>query len=52
MQEPASRRTTVYFDPELHAALRLKAAQSNRSVSEIGRPYIESFTRSGTKRSS
>lgn len=30
-----SCRSTVYFDPELHKALRLKAAQENRSLSEI-----------------
>jgi hypothetical protein len=30
-----SRRSTVYFDPQVHAALRLKAAQSNRSVSDL-----------------
>ena len=30
-----SKRTTIYFDPQLHAALRLKAAHSNRSVSDI-----------------
>jgi len=30
-----SRRSTVYFDPQLHAALRLKAAQTNRSLSDI-----------------
>lgn len=30
-----SKRSTVYFDPQLHAALRLKAAHTNRSVSEI-----------------
>ena len=29
------RRATVYFDPDLHQALRLKAAVSSRSVSEI-----------------
>jgi plasmid stability protein len=28
-------RSTVYLDPELHHALRLKAAQSRRSMSEI-----------------
>jgi plasmid stability protein len=31
----ASKRATVYFDPDLHAALRLKAATSDRSLSEI-----------------
>ena len=28
-------RTTVYFDPNLHKALRLKAAQTERSVSDL-----------------
>jgi plasmid stability protein len=30
-----SKRSTIYFDPELHRALRLKAASTSRSVSEI-----------------
>jgi plasmid stability protein len=30
-----SKRSTIYFDPELHRALRLKAAETHRSVSEI-----------------
>lgn len=30
-----ARRSTVYFQPELHRALRLKAAASQRSISEI-----------------
>jgi len=29
------KRATVYFDPELHQALRVKSAVSSRSVSEI-----------------
>lgn len=33
--DTTSRRTTVYFDPELHRALRLKAAESDRSISEL-----------------
>jgi hypothetical protein len=32
---PEPRRTTVYLDPELHRALRLKSAASEVSVSEI-----------------
>lgn len=28
-------RSTVYIDPELHRALRLKSAHSRRSMSEI-----------------
>jgi len=30
-----SKRATVYFDPEIHRALRLKAAETDRSISEI-----------------
>jgi hypothetical protein len=30
-----SQRSTVYFDPDMHKALRLKAAEENRSISEI-----------------
>ena len=33
--EDSSKRATVYFDPDLHQALRLKAAVSSRSISEI-----------------
>lgn len=35
MSTPDPVRSTVYLDPELHHALRLKAAQSRRSMSEI-----------------
>lgn len=31
----ASKRATVYFEPALHKAIRLKAAHTHRSVSEI-----------------
>ena len=34
MTEPA-KRSTIYFDPTLHHALRIKAAHTNRSVSEL-----------------
>ena len=30
-----SKRATVYFEPSLHKALRLKAAQTDRSVSDL-----------------
>jgi hypothetical protein len=30
-----AKRATVYFDPDLHQALRVKSAISSRSVSEI-----------------
>jgi hypothetical protein len=31
----APRRATVYFDPQLHKALRLKAAATERSLSDL-----------------
>ncbi len=31
----AARRATVYLDPELHKALRLKAVETSRSVSDL-----------------
>ena len=34
MEDPP-KRATVYFDPDLHQALRMKAAVSSRSISEI-----------------
>jgi len=30
-----SKRVTVYFDSQLHAALRLKAAHTDRTVSDL-----------------
>ena len=30
-----SKRSTVYFDPVIHRALRLKAAETDRSVSDL-----------------
>ncbi len=30
-----SKRSTVYFEPELHQALRIKAASTRRSLSEV-----------------
>jgi len=29
------RRVTVYFEPEIHRVLRLKAAETDRSVSQL-----------------
>ena len=31
----ALKRATVYFDPSLHKALRVKAAQTDHSLSEL-----------------
>ncbi|MCX6096782.1 MAG: CopG family transcriptional regulator [Candidatus Bipolaricaulota bacterium] len=30
-----NRRSTVYFEPELHRALKVKAAHAQRSVSDL-----------------
>ncbi len=30
-----SKRATIYLDPELHKALKLKAVETSRSVSEL-----------------
>ena len=35
MSESTQKRATVYFEPHLHRALRLKAAETDRSVSEL-----------------
>lgn len=31
----AGKRATVYFDPEIHRALRLKSAASERTMSDV-----------------
>ncbi len=36
-----SKRATIYFDPQLHKALRLKAAQTERSISELVNEAVE-----------
>ena len=30
-----SQRSTIYFEPSVHKALRIKAAEENRSISDI-----------------
>ncbi len=35
MHDTAHKRATVYFDPWLHRALRLKAAETDRSISDL-----------------
>ena len=29
------KRTTIYFDPELHKALKLKAIETSRSITDL-----------------
>jgi len=33
--ETSTKRATVYFDPSIHRALRLKAAETDRSLSQL-----------------
>ena len=40
MSDP--KRTTVYFEPEIHKALRLKSAVSERSISEMVNDAVRS----------
>ena len=32
---PLSKRATVYFDPAIHRAMKIKAAETTRSISDI-----------------
>lgn len=32
---PDAKRSTIYFDPDLHRALRLKAAAQEKSISDL-----------------
>lgn len=36
------KRATVYFDPVLHRALRVKAAETDRSMSELVNEAVKS----------
>ena len=33
--KPSPKRATIYFDADLHRALRLKAAETDQSVSDL-----------------
>ena len=35
MSTDPTKRATVYFEPEIHRALRLKAAETDRSMSDL-----------------
>jgi hypothetical protein len=45
MSEATSKRATVYFQPDLHKAIRMKAAHTNRSVSDIVNDAVRSALR-------
>jgi len=36
-----TKRATVYFDPEIHRALRLKSAQTDRTMSDLVNEAVE-----------
>jgi predicted HicB family RNase H-like nuclease len=40
-----SKRATVYFEPALHKAIRLKAVHTNKSVSEIVNEAVRAVLR-------
>jgi hypothetical protein len=42
MNESQQKRATVYFDPYLHRALRIKAAETDRSISELVNEAVQS----------
>lgn len=35
MSDTVNKRATIYFEPALHQAIRLKAAHTQRSISDI-----------------
>lgn len=35
MPENVAKRATIYFDPALHRMLRMKAAETDRSISDL-----------------
>ena len=43
--EPQSKRSTIYFDPELHRALRIKAANTQQTLSELGNEAVRQSLR-------
>lgn len=45
MSDAESKRATVYFEPALHKAMRLKAALTNRSISDIVNDAVRSALR-------
>ena len=40
-----TKRSTIYFDPELHRALRIKAAHTRRTLSELVNDAIRNALR-------
>lgn len=42
-----TKRATVYFDPQMHKALRIKAAATSRSLSELVNEAVPPLQRGG-----
>ena len=40
-----NKRSTIYFEPELHKALRIKAANTERSISDLVNDAIRQVLR-------
>jgi plasmid stability protein len=45
----ATTRSTVYFEPDLHRALRLKAAHTRRSISDLVNDAVRQALREDQK---
>ena len=41
----SSKRATVYLDPSLHRALRMKAAETDRSISDLVNDAVQQSLR-------
>lgn len=41
----STKRSTIYFRPGLHRALRIKAAETNRSLSDLVNDAVQSALR-------
>jgi len=44
-----TKRSTIYFRPELHRALRIKAAETQRSISNLVNDAVEMALRKDEK---
>ena len=45
MSDDTAKRATVYFEPDLHRAVRLKAADTHQSISDIVNEAVRSALR-------
>jgi len=41
IMKTTNKRSTIYFDPELHKALRIKAAITHHSISEMVNEFVK-----------